>query len=158
MASSTPSSVLHKIYRAKHHLDSYIAESHRYFDGRSSELMVDLDFTKDPPINRLSAELPLPAVLPLILGDCLQNLRSSLDYLVRELVLAAKREPTKTHAFPVCEDVGGFKDQIRRGRLSDLSRDVVTEIEALQPYFGGQDFVSFRQGCVERLESGFLFG
>jgi hypothetical protein len=38
------------------------------------------------------AKEPIPTRFGLIIGDSLQNLRSSLDYLVWELVLAAKNQ------------------------------------------------------------------
>ena len=64
----------------------------------------------------------------------MRNIRSALDYLVWELVLAAKGVPNEKHAFPVCETPKAFEDSLRRKRLAELSEEMITEIEALQPY------------------------
>ena len=77
----------------------------------------------------------------MIIGDCLQNLRSSLDYLVWELVLAEGKEPGKHNSFPICP--GPTSDSFdkaleRRGKrpscLEGIHVDAVTEIRKLQPY------------------------
>jgi hypothetical protein len=125
-------SARNKIIRAKVHRDAFVAEANRHFNGNSCEVTVDFDFPKNIAPH-LSVEIPVPAQLSLIIGDCLQNIRSSLDYLVRELVLAAHGEPNAQHTFPVCETPGAFKNT-KRKRLSGLSEDAIAEIEALQPY------------------------
>src|SRR5689334_7092437 len=85
----------------------------------------------------LSVDVPIPVQLPLIIGDCIQNIRSALDYLVGELVLAANRKPDEHHAFPVCNTPEAFKESQKRKRLTGLSKEMIAEIEALQPYIVG---------------------
>jgi hypothetical protein len=70
---------------------------------------------------KLIVSVPNPDKVSLIIGDGLQNIRSALDYLVWELVLAANAEPGEKHQFPICAIPKAFKDEIRRGRLSGLS-------------------------------------
>jgi hypothetical protein len=126
--------------------------------------MVGIDSTVDSPLLTLSTEVPvllaqpmeflrsvLPAQLPLILGDCLQNLRSSLDYLVWELVVAAKGQPNEKNAFPICEDAGRFKESLGRGRLRGLSTDAIEEVEMFQPYFDGRDFREHPYWLLDKL-------
>ncbi len=92
----------------------------------------------DEFIGEVVADFPIPLRLPLIIGDFLQNLRSSLDYLVWELVLAAKNTPDHNNMFPICTTPEAFKAQLARHRLDGISVDAITEIEALQPYHDGQ--------------------
>ena len=80
----------------------------------------------------------MPAAIPLIIGDALQNLRSALDYLVWELVLAANNNPTEKHMFPICDSLDAFEQQIGRHRLDGIAPEAIAEIRGLQPYHQGQ--------------------
>jgi hypothetical protein len=133
-------SVQCKIFRAKEHYDSFVAEAHRQLQGYSGRLVVEVNAATNTFSPRFEDEPVLSKRLPLIIGDCIQNIRSSLDYLVWELVLAANCQPTERHAFPICETSDAFKACVKRNRLKGLSDDVITEIEALQPYTEGKDF------------------
>jgi hypothetical protein len=78
------------------------------------------------------------SVLALQAGDVISNLRSSLDYLVWELVLANKGTPTTTNAFPICDTVNSFGSELQKGRLSGTKPAVVSLVESMQPYHTGQ--------------------
>jgi hypothetical protein len=82
-----------KLDRASYHLNSLDAkgrewserETHRYIshtDRQSGKQYVYIKFTQ-----------PVPAELRLIIGDCLHNLRSALDNLVYDLVIARHGDP-----------------------------------------------------------------
>ena len=83
-------------------------------------------------------DVTIPAKIPCVIGDLLQNLRSSLDYLIWELVLAAKNKPTEKNMFPICSTPEAFSQQLARHRLDGVAAEAVTEIEALQPYHSGK--------------------
>jgi hypothetical protein len=53
---------------------------------------------------------PLPETIPLIAGDVIQNLYSSLDYLAWQLAI----NPTNTTAFPISQDIPTTPKQIAR--------------------------------------------
>jgi hypothetical protein len=78
--------------------------------------------------------IPVPQHFPLIVGDCLGNLRSTLDYLVWELVLAEGKKPTIRNQFPIAHTPEAFKDEIRGDRLKGVHPDAVAIIDSLQPY------------------------
>lgn len=82
----------------------------------------------------------IPGRISLILGDSLQNLRSSLDYLVWELVIAAKNAPGKHNMFPVCSTSEAFDNQLQRHRLNGVNPDAIDEIRGLKPYHQATDF------------------
>jgi hypothetical protein len=75
----------------------------------------------------------VPESVSYMIGDCLQNLRSALDYLVWELCLAANGTPTENNAFPICESSESFK-RLRARRLQGIADEAATQIELLQPY------------------------
>jgi hypothetical protein len=131
-------SVRCKIFRAKEHCDAFVTTANRHFEGYSTRLMVEVNYPQNTVIPRFDAAISIPAQLPLIIGDCIQNIRSSLDYLVWELALATDAEPSDKHAFPICETPDFFGRSLKRGRLGGLSDEVIEEIEMLQPYKDGE--------------------
>jgi hypothetical protein len=138
---ASPDSVRYKIFRSITHLKELETELHSYYETNPARVVRQSDGDPDRFIGKLETAAPIPARLPIIIGDCLQNMRSSLDYLVWELVLAAKNSPGKHNMFPVCATLESFDNQlIKQRRLDGVSPDAIAEIQALQPYHGGQDF------------------
>jgi hypothetical protein len=127
-------SVRQKIIRAEHHRDSLIVEANRYFESKPCTVEPEEEPETGRIIMRVKYNNPIPPSIPLIIGDSLQNLRSSLDYLVWELVLAAGNQPTRQNMFPICDSSSVFQEQLSRHRLDGVSKDAATEIERLQPY------------------------
>src|SRR6267378_798859 len=88
-----------KLDRANEHLDAFEAEATRYLNGDIFMLVRDDSaegtafafWVKDEPPPRLSV----------ILGDCLHNLRSALDHIAWQLVLANGEKPGRDTAFPI---------------------------------------------------------
>lgn len=83
---------------------------------------------------------PIPWEMSFILGDFIQNLRSSLDYLVRELCVVCQKEPTKFNSFPICPNLKCFGNDVSKRAVDGLSVEMKAEIRALQPYMAGQDW------------------
>lgn len=128
-----PDSVEQKVFRAKQHYDALVRELRMQFHGHTGKVVMDADAPSDFNIV-IDAELSKQVAL--ILGDCLNNLRSSLDYLIWELVLASHSQPGKQNMFPVCQKLETFKEA-KRSRLAGLSEEMIAEVEFLQPYNGG---------------------
>ncbi|SRR6266851_275351 len=128
-------SVRQKIFRAALHAKSLEPELQRYFETNPGKLVMEPNSPPDKPSFILQAKEPMPARFGLIIGDCFQNLRSSLDYLVWELVLAENNEPGKHNMCPICRAPETFKDAVNKSRrLAGVHPDAIAEIEALQPY------------------------
>lgn len=128
-----------KIFRAAQHIDSLKSELEGYFQSNPGKMVRQPHTCENEGIFRFVANDPIPARFGLIVGDVLQNLRSSLDYLVWELVLAANDQPSEKNMFPICSTVESFDQQIKRHRLDGVSPDAIAEIKSLQPYHLGQD-------------------
>jgi hypothetical protein len=140
-----------KIFRATQHFDSVKSELREYFQSNPGKMIRQPHSREDEAIFRLITDDPSPARFGLIIGDALQNLRSSLDYLVWELVLAANVQPNEKNMFPICSTIERFDDQVRRGRLNGVSPDAVTEIQSLQPYHLGKDFAKSILWAIDEL-------
>jgi hypothetical protein len=96
----------------------------------ATEHSLIFSWIEEPPIERWG----------LLIGDCLHNLRSSLDHAVYGLAAANSGADPPPHAdalaFPVCDTDALFKDALGRHRLGSLASDVNLRaaIEGLQPY------------------------
>ena len=69
------------------------------------------------------------------LGEVVYNLRSALDHLVWQLVLANGRRPGRHSAFPIFIDQGQFEDKAEP-LLRGVSPNVKATIKSLQPCYG----------------------
>src|SRR5437899_2073608 len=128
--------VRQKILWAAKHLDALEVEIIRYFDTDPAEVVTEDDFEAKTKWVTFKLRKPVPDPILFITGDVIQNLRSSLDYLVRELVIAANEQPTDKEVFPICDSPKGFNEAIRRGACGALvdvpGREAIAEIERLQ--------------------------
>ena len=122
-----PQSVQCKLFRANEHLHEIHAETKRYFQAKPAKVVREQEGSPDEFIGKIVTDAPVPKRIPLIIGDFLQNLRSSLDYLVWELVLAATNTPNHDNMFPICTTPEAFKGQVSRHRLDGVSPIAVAE-------------------------------
>lgn len=88
--------------RAYEHLKELEAVVGQYYRKKPARIVRQAEGSPNEYIGKIVADQPIPARIPIIIGDCIQNLHSSLDYLVRELVLAANQRPSKHNMFPIC--------------------------------------------------------
>ena len=69
-------------------------------------------------------------------GEILYNLRSALDHLVWQLVLANGSQPGSRTEFPIVKDPTGWEAAANR-RLEGIGGGAKDRIQRLQPYTGG---------------------
>jgi hypothetical protein len=134
---SWPPSVLHKLFYSKLHLNVLDATIARYLDNPLDAVSCEQDDAGNPLIT-VGRGSEVPSIIPLRAGDVLQNLRSILDYLVTELVVANKGTPTDKNAFPVCDSSRTTFDAAAKSRLKGVSPSAIVLIESLQPYHFGE--------------------
>jgi len=133
-------SVLQKIFRAAQHIKSLEAELEWYFKSNPGKMVREPNTPDDQAVFKFHTKGPIPARFGLITGDALQNIRSALDYLVWELVIAAKNQPSPKNMFPICSTLDAFEEQVsKRKRLDGVHPDAIAEIRALQPCHLGKD-------------------
>lgn len=86
----------------------------------------------------------LPLRWSLVCGDAMHNLRSALDHLIRQLVLAGGNEPGRWNSFPIYTDPEDFDRDVRNrkkkrgpGPLEGIDPDgqAWAAIEQAQPYY-----------------------
>jgi|RhiMetdeSRZDD1v2_1073273.scaffolds.fasta_scaffold39509_2 hypothetical protein len=128
-----------KLDRAEEHLRSFDRESADWLEQTKfcrfamkedgDKGIISVDITAVPPA-RLSA----------ILGDCLQNLRASLDYLCWELVIANNQTPGRWTGFPIYRSWDYVKrPQFHPNCVTGIDSEAIALMERLQPYYGGKN-------------------
>ena len=102
-----------------------------------------LSVEKDPEgASRLKFEVntPLPLDVPLIVGDAIHNLRTSLDLAVYEAVTFANA--TRNTKFPFAANENDFRNLLKRddgGLKEHCSKIYDYIVNQVKPYKGGDD-------------------
>jgi hypothetical protein len=134
-----------KMGRARKHLEELHALIQEFMQGdpERTDSIGGADLHIDNIKGKLTCDARIPDAPPvhkwgLVVGDVLHNLRSALDHLAWQLVLANGKSPTSRTEFPIFKDDREFKDQARR-KVGGMSKDARTAIESLQPYATRKD-------------------
>jgi len=124
-----------KIGRAEEHY-SAVVELINAWQRRSPHR---LSFEKDADGRQRTARLVIHEEIPrdvaLGIGDCVHNLRSSLDHLVWAATVAQVPTPADPRriVFPICGDEGQWITEAP-GSIGQLSTELQAAIEDLQPF------------------------
>jgi hypothetical protein len=124
-----------KVQRADKHREDLLRCLQGYRDRRPYQIRKHIESWEGRAylvVTAYGAE-PLPDEVPVLLGDFIQNLRSSLDYLVGVM---RRDGPSRVSAFPICtrrNAPNGFL-QISERKLADIPRPAKELIERMQPY------------------------
>lgn len=131
-----------KINRAQQHLDN-INAALRIQLGTEMNARVptnlDIDYQRKHMIVRFAADEPVEPInpsLPLMVGDCIHNLRSALDHLVFRLALrhgSGAKAAEKTF-FPIYLTKSRFDERVENFVKPFISAAALAEIEKCQPY------------------------
>jgi hypothetical protein len=78
----------------------------------------------------------VPVNLSGMIGDCVHNLRASLDLMACDLVRLNGKSDKGVY-FPFSEDAADFDDMMKRRNLHRATPDVRDLIRSLEPYKGG---------------------
>ena len=124
-----------KIGRAEEHYSSVV----EIIDTWQRRSPYRLTFEKDRDGRQRTARLAIREEIPrdvaLGIGDCVHNLRSSLDHLVWAATVSRVPAPANPQKvmFPICDDGGQWIDQAP-GSVGHLSTEFQAAIEDVQPF------------------------
>ena len=125
-----------KIRRAKVHFDTIEREVTAFLKNHPYRVTIER-----PTEHQFIVRSDDPPAVPtddwaVIIGDCVHNLRASLDYIAWELA-GSDIGDTKTQ-FPITISYGGWRRIVERGRISRIQpRRARALIKFLQPYRAG---------------------
>lgn len=132
---TVPAGVREKVLRARHHFEALNREMNTFVqDDPDAPLgfVIEMDFDRGECIVRWGHHTSPPLRWSVVLGEFFYDLRSALDHLARELILANGRTPYKS-SFPVFEDEPKFESRDARSTRG-MCEDADALIERLQPF------------------------
>jgi hypothetical protein len=135
--------VRRKVEHARAHIAALGARVQTFLASRPYAI----ETRRDPETRRLiyyaARVTDPPDELCALAGDAFHNLRSALDYLAGQLVLAAGNTPTTDTAFPIYDDAAKYA-AYSAPRLKGMRPDAVNAIARLEPWKDGQNEVLWR--------------
>jgi hypothetical protein len=151
-----------KIVRAQEHLNTLQSEIRMYLDakpyGISTKKHDDGEVTHYEWTPIVSTEPPLR--LSVILGDCLANVRATIDYIVWQLALRYFDPPLIEAddrlwvSFPISEmppvKDDGFTNKINRFANRKIPTSAIDIIKSVQPYHAGNEPLWWLHELVNR--------
>ena len=125
--------VLQKIERADEHIKNLNDEIGTFIEDNYRIVSKPDDDATTSIITVVGPDPPLR--FSVIVGEIIHQLRSSLDHVIWQLVLANGKVPTRYHQFPICDSVEKFKKARKRGNIKGISSTAAALIEECQPYW-----------------------
>jgi hypothetical protein len=128
-----------KIARARKHLDDLASETRAYLRSQPPPIALLSETTSHGTlILRLRLQRRIPDALPLILGDCVHNLRSALDILACDIIRHAGGTITQDSGFPIVGDAARLPAAITK-RLQGAGSSAQNAVAACQPFKGADN-------------------
>ncbi len=125
-----------KLARAEHHLETLDRQITSFFGREPYSISYERKPDAGQHVYRVHVSETPPLAFGIIIGDCLQNMRSALDHLVWQLALRSGKRttPSRLTAFPVCDTREAFRSKGTKNKVADLTAEDRTGIERLQPF------------------------
>jgi len=124
-----------RIQRAGDHLEALDATLTRFAKDGSFRIASERDADTEEYVMRIYSErqppVPPPIIASVMVGDCLNSLRSALDYVVWQLA----KTPSKKNQFPIFDTPKLFEKESKR-YLFSVPTKLWAKFESLQPYPG----------------------
>lgn len=122
-----------KIRRGEEHLEAIDAEVQAFLKGHPYRPVAEFDPQSGENIVRVRVISEPSSRLAAIIGDCVHNLRSCLDHLAWQLVLANGEHPDSRTEFPVFKDRDVYENR-SASKVRGIAPEMLAIIESLQPY------------------------
>jgi hypothetical protein len=124
-----------KVERAKKHILEFESAKTAFLNAESHRVRPYKNPKTGEWQSRVESVSTIPPELPAIAGDAIHNLRSALDHLAHQLILANGRSPTIHSGFPILNTANN-KAEFRR-KVKGMSRAAVKAIRLFKPYKRG---------------------
>src|SRR3990167_642520 len=127
-----------KIKRANNHIQEFQACLDTFLKTDFYSLHINKNFAGHDVLTLDSN--PLPCEIPLIIGDIIHNLRSSLDIMACEIVTKSGNIPSRNTYFPISDTRDKLISLINSGEIKMAGQDICDLIaDFIKPYRGGND-------------------
>jgi hypothetical protein len=126
-----------KLNRANEHIEQLEWEVEAFLNGTPNRTLIDYDAQSEQAFRDFHQHRPIPPRLPVLSGDALYQIRSTLDHAICALILQAGGTLTDKSQLPIFVWKPVKNDEIRRyeGQIKGITDPaLLTYIEGLQPY------------------------
>jgi hypothetical protein len=129
-----------KAERAKHHVNELDTALRAFFGTNPYAVGTKRDPQTRKLIYYLVSVRDVPREISVIAGEVLQSLRSALDHLAYQLVVAGSGLPGPFYHvyFPIFDSASKYEAG-KLGQIKGMRQDAITAIDAIKPYAGGND-------------------
>jgi hypothetical protein len=125
-----------KVERAKKHLSDLEVARDRFIETKPYVILPERNPQTGDHIFKITDITVPPAEIGLIAGDAIHNLRSALDHLAWQLVLANGQTPGNQTGFPIFDEAAKYTAR-RHRYVQGMAQSAVDAIDAAEPYKGG---------------------
>jgi hypothetical protein len=133
MADSPLQESWHKLRRGKEHLYMLELETRKFWDSDPYTLDYERNGEEFPNLLRFKLSKPIPQhAWGLILGDCVHNTRTALDYIAWRL--AGSHLNDRISQFPIYSSEDDWNRTQWRFKRQPIHPDALAYIKTLQPY------------------------
>ena len=128
-----------KITRAEQHIQDFQLTARAFVESGPYEVSIRDDAQTRKHIYYVSKVDAVPDALAAIAADVVQNLRSPLDQMAYQLVLAARSgaEPNWAVYYPIAGSAAHYPTA-RDRKIKRVGQEVIDAIDATEPYKGGK--------------------
>jgi hypothetical protein len=130
-----------KIKRADKHIKDCRTALQGFMSTNPYEIVRQPELKSGKIVYLVEKAEPVPAPILPIVGDAIQNLRTTLDYLAHALVEANGKKPTRETSFPILK--GDLRSEPYKstfeGKVEGMGDEAIKAIKRLKPYKGGND-------------------
>src|SRR5262249_43603528 len=143
MAAATQeriSQIRNKVERAAKHFMDLKIECRRFLDTDPYIIRANNDPHTGKLIAYIDSIKDIPVDTRLIPGDTIHNLRSALDHLACQLVIANGGTLSRETAYPFYKDLKSFNTN-SGGQVQGMDQGAVNIINGTKPYQGGDNLL-----------------
>jgi hypothetical protein len=125
-----------KVERANQHFRELQIARDRFLKADPYRIESNLDPKTGNKIFYAADVRTPPAEIGIVAGDVIHNLRSALDHLACQLVIANGCAPTRATCFPIFDSATKYKSS-SAGKVTGMAQAAIDIIDATKPYKGG---------------------
>lgn len=141
-----------KTDRANQHIAELDAAIRLFLDSSPYEVSPNHNYQTREMEWYLTKADPIPPSISAIAGDAIQNLRSALDHLAWQLVLANRGIPKiRVTGFPITKSSQEHASAKCRRKIEGMRQAAIDAIDALKPYDGGNETL-WRLHCLNNID------
>src|SRR5215204_3286604 len=125
-----------KIERANEHINSLRSDVQRFVTSSPLKVRQSYDTNRGELVLPFAEVPELPPRLSILVGEVLYQVRSALDHMIWQLIVAEGHTPPPKSGFPIFSQEDGYKAR-RQSMIKGVSDTAEARIRSLQPYHRG---------------------